>query len=176
VQTQAYRFQISRSGLGLFAGRGDGSAHSPPNIQLIRKIERQRKIAGALGGCEVGCVGRLANRSNTRRCGDGWKLGSSVEVNHRPRFCKSSSGHFQILVRYREFVFQRGQLRIAEDFPPLSTEELIARLRRFPAVGFFERVARRSLYRGSRIMRTHRATHEISVLKSVDTAGGLLIG
>jgi hypothetical protein len=25
-------------------------------------------------------------------------------------------------------------------------------------------------------MRTHRATHEISVLKSVDTAGGLLIG
>ena len=84
-------------------------------------------------------------------------VGRPIEPHQCPRLPELRFRRFQILIGNVDLFFQRVQLRVLENLPPLALRNLIAGLRRLPVRrDFFVSWRRRS--RGLRVARSNCAT------------------
>jgi hypothetical protein len=100
-------------------------------VEEARTIVHQRRR-------EVRLICGLSFVDNAGRRRDCRKLRGAVEANHRACLAESGLGNFQVLVRHRQFFFQRIELWVVEDLPPLAAKRLIAWLSWFPPIRFLE--------------------------------------
>src|ERR1700752_1937224 len=135
MHTEVHHRQIRGTRLGLLSIRLHIAAYSSPRIDLIRKVnwhceivERYAVQVGTLRRAVIGIS--LAGSGWGRRYG-GIVVGASItERGSRLLILRHCS--LQVLVRDVDLLLQDIQLRILKDFPPVTAQVLVIRLRGFP--------------------------------------------
>ncbi len=160
MQAEVYCLQIAGGGLRFLACRRDGPAHTTPHVHFIRQIERQHKISGVVGRWEIRPVRRITDDRDAGSGRNCRKFRRPVETNQGPCLAEPRFGYFQVLIGNCNLFFQRIELRVAEDFPPVSTIDLVAGLRSLPSIELFECVCGRHRHRGFSVSWSNRAACE----------------
>ena len=131
LRREARRREIRRARLGVRRARFKRTAQAPPQIDFPGGIERH-------GAVVADRARRAAARDRgvgvERREKRGARLGREGLRLAEPRF-----GEQHVLIGEVDACDQRGELRIAEDLPPVAAARLIARLGGFPPHGLLVR-------------------------------------
>ncbi len=160
MKAEIHRLKVPGGGLRFLARRRHCPTHPTPEVHFIREIKWQHKITGVVSGLEVRSVPRVTNCRDAGRGRNCGKFRGPIEVDQGPSLVEPRLGHLQILIGNRNLFFQRIELRITEDFPPLSTIDLVAGLGGLPTVDFFKCVSGNRGHGWFSVSRSNRAPYK----------------
>ena len=161
MQAQPHRFQIGRAGLCIRTRRFNRVPHPAKHVCFVGHIHRDYKVG------HIGLSGRGNQRTvfrkmlARRRCARCYRgiVSRPVEAYQRPRLPELRFRRLQVLIGNIDLFFQRVQLRILENLPPLAASNLIAGLSSLPGRRRLFVSRRRRRWR-SGIARANRAAAE----------------
>ncbi len=162
VKAEIHIGEIAGAGLRFGARGFDGLADAAPEVELVGEIEGQREI---IVGANLGLLveeRRVFGLFGVARAGidsDRRIQGATGNTNGRASFAELRVGRLQSLVRNVDLFFERIELGIAVNFPPLPFGDGVAGLRDFEVRrGFL--VIGWDLGRGLHVLRPDRAAGE----------------
>src|ERR1700679_363847 len=166
MQAETRVFEIGVAGLCRLPRCRYTAPDTPPEIDLIIEVDGQNEVAGAIvrqAAREIRLICGVADRANARPHADGGRFVCALIANLGTRRAKVRSRSLQRLIRAIDLRFQRIQLRIVKDCPPVALHSGVAWLTWLPPILLSEGSGRR-LFEGGRnncsrclIFRPHHA-------------------
>src|SRR6202051_2378120 len=155
MRAQVDRGQVCRTGLGLFSIGLHVLSNAPPDVGLIGHVEWEHKVvvSSTTQDCAGRSISRNARSGRRRASRHGWVVVGTVIAQGGSRLLKLRLCGFQVLIRYIDLEFQRVQLRILKNGPPITTKILVIGFGGLPVPYLF--IGRRSLYRRLVVLRTN---------------------
>ena len=157
LSRQAGILEVGLTGLRVGDVGANRIAHAAPQVRRPGSVEGQRVFGeGRSDALRSGLV--LGNDAPAD--GNGGEILRARLAHHRARRHEAGKGSRNVLVGNIDLLFERVQLGIAKNLPPVAMESAVLGLCHFPAVHFLEIVGsdlferRRHLRRGAIVFRS----------------------